>query len=106
MATACEQQGTDLSEVSAFDLKSNEWAIAFIQIYENLLKQDYQWAEEDLEEQTGGKRNKETLPILPPYCMSSSVRPLLEFIHKHRLRVAPHPNSRAHKKITNLRYIA
>ena len=103
MATVCEERGADLSNVHAFDLKSNEWAIAFIQIYESLLTQDYQWAVADLEDQLG-KQTKTTLPVLPPFCMSQSVKPLIEFIHKYRLRVAPPPNTRAYRKVTNLKY--
>ena len=33
------------------------------------------------------------------------MKPLLEFIHKYRLRVAPPPNTRAYRKVTNLKYI-
>ena len=50
MAAVCEERGVDLTDVHAFDNRSNEWAIAMIQIYESLLRQDYQWAAEDLEE--------------------------------------------------------
>ena len=53
----------------AFDLRSNEWPIAFLQIYESLLAQDYEWALADLEEQLG-KQTKPALPVLPPFCMS------------------------------------
>ena len=105
MATVCEEKGVDLSTVSALDMKSNEWAIAFIQIYENLLRQDYRWAEEDLKD-AGVKLEAGAIPDLPNFCMSTTVKPLLEFIHKFRLKVAPPPESRAYRKMTDLKYIA
>ena len=105
MATVCEEKGVDLSTVSALDMKSNEWAIAFIQIYENLLRQDYRWAEEDLKD-AGVKLETGIIPDLPNFCMSTTVKPLLEFIHKFRLKVAPPPESRAYRKMTDLKYIA
>ena len=38
MAQVSEQHGVNLSKtIHAFDLKSNEWHIAVLQIYENLL---------------------------------------------------------------------
>ena len=37
LATICEEKGVDISMVSAFDMRSNEWVIACAQIYENLL---------------------------------------------------------------------
>ena len=38
MAQVSEQDGVNLSKsIHAFDLKSNEWHIAVLQIYENLL---------------------------------------------------------------------
>ena len=37
--------------------------------------------------------------------MSSSVKPLLEFIHRFRLRVAPPPETRAYRRMANLKYI-
>ena len=86
-------------------MKSNEWAIAFIQIYENLLRQDFKWAEEDLME-AGVQLETGTVPDLPDFCMSTTVKPLLEFIHKFRLKAAPPAESRAFRKMTDLKYIA
>ena len=37
--------------------------------------------------------------------MSASLKPLLEFIHKFRLKVAPPPESRAYRKMADLKYI-
>ena len=39
LASICEEEDVDLaSDVHAFDLKSNEWHIAIMQIYENLFR--------------------------------------------------------------------
>ena len=38
--------------------------------------------------------------------MSTTVKPLLEFIHKYRLKVAPPVESRAYRKMTDLKYIS
>ena len=41
LATICEEEDLELTkEVHCFDLKSNEWHIAIMQIYENLFKDD------------------------------------------------------------------
>ena len=37
LATVCEEKQIDISAISAFDMRSNEWAIACVQVYENLL---------------------------------------------------------------------
>ena len=42
---------------------------------------------------------------MPNFCMSSSVKPLLEFIHRFRLKVAPPEDSRAYRRMTDLKYI-
>ena len=47
-----------------------------------------------------------TVPDLPDFCMSTTVKPLLEFIHKFRLKAAPPAESRAFRKMTDLKYIA
>ena len=104
MAIICEEKGVDISTVSAFDMRSNEWVIACVQIYENLLWQDYKWAVEDLID-AGVHIDPDSAPDLPAFCMSASLKPLLEFIHKFRLKVAPPPESRAYRKMADLKYI-
>ena len=97
----------------AFDLKSNEWHIAALQVYESLYRQ-----EANLRHERGEIKFDHEGEVIPPTkgdpfeafpTISAALRPLLEFIDSYRRRVAAPQNTLVHKKYTkyaDLSYIS
>lgn len=89
------EEDIDLSELHAFDLKSNEWPIAALQIYESLYKLDYLTAVNlgvaEPKEDAGG--------------LSSTLRPLLTHLNSYRKKVALPADNRFYSEYPNLLYI-
>ena len=119
MFQVCEDEEVELSrKVHCFDLKSNEWHIAALQIYENLFRMEtleknergeIQFDDEGnvieaSESKAGRKAGLEAMPT-----MSGALKPLLQFIDGYRRRVAAPENTLIHKRYAHyadLTYIA
>lgn len=119
MFQVCEDEEVELSrKIHCFDLKSNEWHIAAVQIYENLFRMETMEKNERgeikfdnegnvieaHESKEGRKAGLESMPT-----MSGALKPLLQFIDGYRRRVAAPENTLIHKKYAkyaDLTYIA
>ena len=74
----------------AFDLKSNEWHIAALQIYENLFRSEVEDKNKrgELKFSKDGEHIPNTKKSSDKLTMTGALRPLLEFIDGYRRRVA------------------
>jgi hypothetical protein len=96
----CKAKHVDLSNISAFDLKTTDWHIALIQIYETVYLKDcknYKFGGQFEE----GRRHPPHMPLTMSYVLDE----FLTMLHNRRLH---HPmNSKQRKEITrdDLHYI-
>ena len=98
LVTICEEEDIDLSkEVHPFDMKNNEWHIAAMQIYENLLQEDCR-----IKNERGELRFDEQGHLIEPAAghafenfptISAALRPLLQFVDVYRRRCAAPENT-------------
>ena len=99
LAQLCEQKDLKLSKkIHCFDLRSNEWHIAFLQIYETLFKQETQIRNEKGDIKFDWHGNVEQQNFNTTFC--SALRPLLDYISEYRKRVAAPSGTTVHKKYT------
>ena len=86
----------NLTSISAFDLKTNDWQIALLQIYENLYLTECQKVKRlkhvKVLGEMGEWKYKRGLPD-GMSTFSKSIKPFLEFLHERRCRKAPVPNT-------------
>ena len=116
LAQICERKDIELGKkIHAFDLKSNEWHIAFMQIYETLFRQEAEIRNERGEIKFDWQGNlildndddDDATKKIPTLC--AALKPLLEFIEGYRRRVAAPSDTMVHKKYTkyaDLTYIS
>ena len=109
-ANVCEDEDIALSKkVHCFDMKSNEWHIAVMQIYQGLFKEDsdQKWQRNEyIFDNEGNIVEAPRGPGLPEIqekrvTMSSALRPLLEFVDGYRRRVAAPNNTLVRTKYSN-----
>ena len=102
LAGVCEDQEVELSRtVHAFDLKSNEWHIAALQVYESLFRQEANLRNErgEIKFDQEGRVIPLAIGVFEAFpTMSTALRPLLEFIDGYRRRVAAPESSIVYKK--------
>ena len=100
LSDICEDFEINLDNVHSFEYTKNEWAIAFMQIYEKLYRLDCS-AHDNFE--VDGK------PILKegkPLGLSTPMRLLILHFHERRIRVAPPAGTYAGKHIEDLEFYA
>lgn len=103
VSDVCEDWDVNLDHIHAFEFVKNEWAIALMQIYEKLYRQDCK---------AHGNYDKEGKPVprentdgkKEPLGLSTPLRQLIMHFHERRIRVAPPENSVAAKGIEDLEF--
>ena len=108
-ANVCEEEDIPLAKkVHCFDMKSNEWHIAVMQIYQGLFKEDsdQKWQRNEFIFDNEGKivdapRGPGLPEVHEKLTMSSALRPLLEFMDGYRRRVAAPNNTLVRTKYSN-----
>ena len=81
MARICEEEDVNIGKkIHAFNLKSNDWHIAMLEVYEKLYRSEQREPITMRESRVSGI---ESIPTV-----SQSIRPLLGFIDGFRRRIA------------------
>ena len=116
LTNVCQDHEIDIHRlVHCFDMKSNQWHIAVLQIYENMFEQEAQLRYErgqlrfDKEGNLANSKKKSSASLHEPQLtMSGALRPLLEMIDEYRKSSAAPETSvvlRKHAKYADLNYI-
>ena len=99
LSELCESKNWDIRSIPAFDLKSNDWQIAILQIYEQLYYKDCKKVKNHQDNFRKAGLHKETTHYhrgLPQkmQCFSKILKPFLVHLHNRRIRLQPVPNTK------------
>lgn len=104
LSDVCEENDVSLDHIHSFEYIKNEWAIALMQIYEKLYRQDcLKHGKFDSEGKPMLEKGKDgkTSEVVGP---SAPFRTLILHLHDRRIRIAPPEDSRAYKNIQDLEF--